>query len=75
MQKMWLLNDLYVAENFRGRGISKALIDAAKKLATDTQACGLLLETSKTNNIGNQLYPATDFELQDESNFYFWTTK
>ncbi|MBL7703575.1 MAG: GNAT family N-acetyltransferase [Ferruginibacter sp.] len=75
MQKMWLLNDLYVSENFRGQGISKALIAAAKALATETNACGLLLETAKTNTIGNQLYPATGFELQDESNFYFWTNK
>lgn len=75
MQRLWLLNDLYVSENFRGRGISKALIEAAKALARETDACGLLLETAKTNGIGNRLYHATGFEIADESNFYFWTTK
>lgn len=31
MQRLWVLNDLYVLESFRGLGISKQLIDAAKK--------------------------------------------
>lgn len=75
MQRLWLLNDLYVSENCRGLGISKALLEAAKALARETHACGLLLETAKTNDIGNRLYPATGFELQDDSNFYFWTNK
>lgn len=72
MQRLWLLNDLYVAEAFRGKGISKALIEAAKKIAANSNACGLLLETAKTNTIGNQLYPAAGFELTEDSNFYFW---
>jgi len=75
MQRLWVLNDLYVLESYRGKGISKLLIEAAKKLAVQTRACGLLLETAKTNVIGNQLYPSTEFKLEDESNFYFWTNQ
>lgn len=73
MKRMWLLNDLYVIEKYRGHGISKMLIDEAKKLAISTNACGIQLETAKTNIIGNQLYPATGFELENDVNFYFWT--
>lgn len=72
MQRLWLLNDLYVQASFRGLGISKALIQRAKDLAQATQAAGLMLETEKSNVIGNQLYPATGFDLID-NNFYFWT--
>jgi ribosomal protein S18 acetylase RimI-like enzyme len=75
MRKLWLLNDLYVIENYRGKGISKKLIDRAKQRAMENQACGIMLETAKTNNIGNQLYPATGFHLEEDSNFYFWTNK
>ena len=74
MKRMWLLNDLFVDANYRGRGISKALINAAKELAQSTNACGVLLETEKSNTIGNNLYPATGFELES-NNFYFWTNK
>jgi GNAT superfamily N-acetyltransferase len=73
MQRMWLLNDLFVIEEYRGTGISKMLIERAKELAIDTQSCGIQLETAKTNMIGNQLYPATGFELENDVNFYFWT--
>lgn len=72
MQKLWLLNDLFVEKNARGNGISKKLIAKAKELARNTESCGLLLETEISNKIGNQLYPKTGFQLNKESNFYFW---
>lgn len=72
MQKLWLLNDLFVSIEYRGQGVSKQLIDASKTLAIDTKACGLMLETTKSNFIGNNLYPATGFELNTSCNFYEW---
>ena len=75
MQRSWLLNDLYVLPGFRGKGISKELIDAAKQHAFETDAAGILLETEKTNEVGNQLYPATGFVLYNETNFYWWDAK
>ena len=71
MRRLWLLNDLFVAAVHRGKGLSKALIEAAKNLARETNAAGILLETEKSNDIGNQLYPRTGFVLE-ENNFYFW---
>jgi len=72
MKRMWLLNDLFVDPDFRGQGYSKALIEQSKSLCRETDACGLMLETDKDNHIGNQLYPATDFELDKDHNFFFW---
>jgi len=74
MHKMWLLNDLYVDEAYRGRGHSKRLISAAKNLCKKTTACGILLETETSNEIGNRLYPSEGFHLES-NNFYFWTNK
>ena len=74
MNRLWLLNDLFVDPDYRGKGISKQLIDQAKDLARSTNAAGVSLETEKSNDIGNQLYPKTGFEL-DDHNFYFWTNK
>ena len=73
LKRKWLLNDLFVDSKFRGMGISKILIDEAKALCRRTNACGLDLETSKSNEIGNQLYPRMGFVLNRESNFYDWT--
>lgn len=75
MKRYWLLNDLYVNENYRGKGFSKKLIEEAKQLAKSTDASGILLETGKSNDIGNQLYPSCGFEIYDEVNFYEWTNK
>ena len=72
MKRMWLLNDLFVHSDFRGLGVSRLLIQKAKSLAKANNACGILLETEKSNDIGNKLYPSEDFELE-ENNFYFWT--
>ena len=72
MKRMWLLNDLFVHPDFRGKGISKMLINEAKDLAKKTDACGVLLETETTNDIGNKLYPRMGFELE-KNNFYFWS--
>lgn len=72
MKRTWLLNDLFVAPEYRGKGVSKQLIDRAKDLARATNAAGVALETEKSNDIGNKLYPNSGFEL-DDHNFYFWT--
>lgn len=74
MKRAWLLNDLFVHPDHRGKGISKRLIGAAQQLCRDTNAAGLLLETERTNIPGNQLYPATGFEL-NSNNFYWWQAK
>ncbi|MCB0670111.1 MAG: GNAT family N-acetyltransferase [Saprospiraceae bacterium] len=73
--RLWLLNDLFVNPDQRGQGISLLLIERAKRLARETNAVGILLETEKSNQIGNQLYPRTEFHLESGSNFYFWTNE
>ena len=75
MKKMWLLNDLFVNPDYRGKGISVNLIDRAKKLVKDSSACAMFLETEKSNVIGNHLYPKTGFELNEESNYYQWNAE
>jgi ribosomal protein S18 acetylase RimI-like enzyme len=72
MKRFWLLNDLYVAPEQRGKGISVALIDAAKELCSISGSCGMMLETAKSNLIGNNLYPKTGFELDEAHNYYSW---
>ena len=72
LKRLWLLNDLYVKEEHRKKGIARMLIDRCKKLAKETNASGLMLETSKNNLEGNVLYPTEGFTIVDESNFYFF---
>jgi len=75
MKRVWLLNDLYVDPNHRGEGVSLLLIERAKQVARDTNACAIFLETDKTNHIGNNLYPRSGFKLNEISNYYEWLTQ
>lgn len=72
LKKQWLLSDLYVHPDYRGQGYSVALIDRAKQWCAETGACGLMLETEKTNDIGNSLYPRCGFEYDGHHNYYYW---
>lgn len=72
MKRVWLLNDLYVDLNSRGNGISKMLKKKSKQLTKDTNAAAVILETEKTNTVGNQLYPSAGFALKDDVNHYYW---
>jgi GNAT superfamily N-acetyltransferase len=72
MKRFWILNDLFVTPEFRGKGFSRELIEEAKNLCRKTDACGMLLETSLQNDIGNSLYPSAGFQLRDDANFYEW---
>jgi len=72
MKPVWLLNDLYVLQEYRGKGISKALIERCKKLVLDSGSFGMILETEVSNSIGNSLYPRVGMKLIDDSYFYSW---
>jgi GNAT superfamily N-acetyltransferase len=72
MKRLWLLNDLFVSNEYRGEGLSKLLIQRCKDYCHETDACGLILETGKSNDIGNRLYPSVGFILDEKYNHYFW---
>ena len=72
LKRFWILNDLFVHQDFRRQGYSIALIEKAKDLCRNSGACGMLLETGKDNVEGNKLYPKTGFQLDKDHNFYEW---
>jgi GNAT superfamily N-acetyltransferase len=65
MVRSWILNDLFVAESARGRGVSKLLMEAARKLAVDTDACELFLQTARDNAVAQSLYASLGWERDD----------
>lgn len=75
MKRLWLLNDLFIEPEFRGKGISIALINECKNLCRKTNSCGMILETAKTNTIGNRLYAKTDFLKDADHNYFEWQTE
>ena len=56
MQRLWILNDLFVVPEARKRGVAKLLMERARQLAIETKAKGLILETAVDNLPAQKLY-------------------
>ena len=62
---IWILNDLYVAEAARRRGIAQALIARGKVLAQETGAKAMSLSTARDNAPSRKLYEDLGFQLDE----------
>ena len=60
----WILNDLYVDEDYRKQGIGKILIDAAMDFGISTGAKYVQLETAVDNYGAQHLYESIGFAKQ-----------
>lgn len=67
----WLLSDLYVAPDARRQGVGEALMNAARAHGEATGACGLQLETAKTNLAGQALYERLGY-VRDQVYLTYW---
>jgi ribosomal protein S18 acetylase RimI-like enzyme len=56
MRPVWILSDLFVPPTSRKRGVAKLLMDRARRLAVETKAKGLILETAINNHPAQALY-------------------
>lgn len=61
----WILNDLYVRESARGRGVAQALMQAARQLAEDTGAVEIFLQTARDNTLAQRLYERLGYRRDD----------
>lgn len=66
-----LLSDLYVADHARRQGIGEQLLGAARQHALDTGACGLQLETARTNLTAQSLYERLGY-VRDAVYLTYW---
>ncbi len=69
MARLWLLNDLFVSESTRDKGVGAALLDAAREYAASTGACELILETANENP-ARRLYERKGYRHVTEFAFY-----
>lgn len=63
MKRLWVLNDLFVAPDARRAGVARALMERARRLAVETGAKGLILETESHNAAAKALYEDLGWEL------------
>jgi ribosomal protein S18 acetylase RimI-like enzyme len=63
MNRVWILNDLFVAPERRRGGVGAALMKAAEDFARAGASKGLVLATQKTNATAKALYERCGYRL------------
>lgn len=66
MKKLWVLNDLYVTESARQKGVAQLLLNAAKKFAIESKAKALDLQTAIDNKSAQALYEKNGYQVDKE---------
>ena len=75
LKASWLLNDLFVAPEARGHGAAEALMQAARGLAVNTNACEIFLQTARDNTTAQRLYDRQGYLRDNEFFVYSLTLK
>jgi GNAT superfamily N-acetyltransferase len=70
MKRVWILNDLFVEEDHRRKGIANSLMDAAEKFARETEAVRIILATQISNMLAQELYESRGY-LKDEEFYHY----
>jgi len=73
MRPIWILNDLFVAHEFRGRGVGRRLMDRCRELASASGAVRVELTTERTNTTAQALYESVGY-ARDEVFFKYLLT-
>jgi ribosomal protein S18 acetylase RimI-like enzyme len=61
LKRVWILNDIYVAEDARRQLVADHLIQKAKKMARETQAVRMRVSTSANNDVAQKVYESIGF--------------
>lgn len=73
MRRAWLLNDLFVAPQARGRGVAESLLAAAVAHGRNTDAAWLMLQTGQDNDIAQRLYARCGWKRDDQFLTYVYS--
>lgn len=69
---MWILNDLYIKEEYRNTGIGRSLINQAIELVKERGDRGLVIETAPSNTGAQKLYESIGFIKDDFYHYHYW---
>ncbi len=70
VQRIWILNDLFVDPYVRTEGVGAALMAAAERFAREDDAVGLTLSTAVNNHVAQRLYERAGY-VRDEVFFVY----
>jgi len=71
LQRLWILNDLFVDEKARGKGIANVLFQHIVAFAANSGAVRIELKTEINNHGARELYKSLNFEIDDQQHLYY----
>ena len=73
MQRVWLLNDLFVAPVARRAGVGRTLLERAHAFGQETHAIRLMLQTAVDNLPAQRLYESLGWQRDNDFYVYMLT--
>jgi len=70
MEKIWILNDLYVESKARKAGVARLLMKEAESFAAQTRAKSVVLKTAKNNEPARHLYQSLGYQKDEAFDHY-----
>jgi GNAT superfamily N-acetyltransferase len=72
LQRVWLLNDFFIAEEFRGSGVGTQLFMSVKEFTLLTKSKGIELSVEHTNKKAWTFWEKQGFKQDEEFRYYFY---
>ena len=73
LKRVWILNDLFVAEEHRCQGVGRMLLQEAQQFAKESNAARLLLCTGTENEHAQRLYESAGWQRHSDYIYYIYT--
>lgn len=73
MKPIWVINDLFVDENFRKLGAATKILESIERQAIENNIFSIKLATEKNNKAAKKLYELMGFKLNDRFDNYTLT--
>ena len=72
LQRVWLLNDFFIAEECRGSGVGTQLFAKVKEFTLLTKSKGIELSVEHTNKKAWAFWEKQGFKIDEEFRYYFY---
>lgn len=72
LQRVWLLNDFFIEEEFRGSGVGTQLFATVKEFTLLTRSKGIELSVEHTNKKAWTFWEKQGFKMDEEFRYYFY---
>jgi GNAT superfamily N-acetyltransferase len=72
LERVWLLNDFFICEDYRNKGVGKQLFEKVKEFTLLTKSKGIELTVEHINEKAWQFWESQGFILDEEFRNYFY---